>query len=408
MGKITFAKEYDIAEAFDVIVCGAGPSGVAAAVKSARKGAKTLLIEKTYCAGGMWTGGLVTPLFDGANKDGIMKEIIDNLRERKAYGGFWDKSFQFETLKTLLDELLTESGVTVLFDTLVTGVRTESGKILGVFAENRGGSYYYPAKVFIDCTGDAIIAYQAGVKCFIGDDKTQSVQSATLMFTIGHVNYLQQTSKDLSDLIEKAIADNDLPYQLPFDKPYVIQIPNTDMAVVQLTHIYGIDPMDGFCTSLAVIEGRRQANEVFRVMKDYIPEFKDIVLLETAPFLGIRESRRIDGEYCITVNDCINGTRPEDTVAVCTFNMDIHESSSDKQTNIRTKAYGIPYRAMLPKGIQNLLVAGKTISGSHEAMASYRVTGNCVAMGEAAGSAAAESVIRSISLRELTIEEIMQ
>ena len=407
MQTLCVLKELQIGEVFDVIVVGAGPSGVAAATASARSGAKTLLVEKNGFPGGMWTAGLVNPLFDGENKKGIMKEILDKLREKHAWGGFWNISFQYETMKGILDDMLTDSGVTTLYETTVSDVLTENGVITGVVTENRQGSVLYQAARFVDCTGDADIACRAGVKCFLGDDENHACQSMTVMFTIGNVTYLQERADELRILIETAVEKYGLSYRLPFDKPYVILIPETNTAVVQLTHVYNVDPLDPFATSRAATEGRRQAREVFAVMKNYIPEFKDAVLLSTAPMLGVRESRRIDGEYCISTEDCINGVHPEDTIAECTFNIDIHASNSDKQVNIHTQPYGIPYRALIPKGVKNLLVAGKAISGSHEAMASYRVTGNCVAMGEAAGRAAVLSKMQNIDVRAVKITDIL-
>ncbi|MBE7091089.1 MAG: FAD-dependent oxidoreductase [Clostridiales bacterium] len=406
MAVYTYTKQIPIGEEYDVIVAGAGPSGVAAAIASARTGAKTLLLERSGAPGGMWTGGLVNPLFDGENKTGIMREILTELKEQNAFGGFWNITYNFETLKGILDEKLAVSGVTVLYDTTLTDVRKEGNRVTGIVAQEKGGEVLYPCKVAVDCTGDAYLTYLSGGAYDVGG-KNGECQSMTLMFYVGGVTFMQQGANDLSKMIDEAVEKYGLNYRLPFRQPYVIRIPNTDTAVVQLTHMYGVNPLSTREISQAYAEGRKQAREVFHVMKTYIPEFKDMELLLTAPMLGIRESRRIVGEYTLTVEDLVEGRKPKDSLCICTFNIDVHQANSVEQKNRGVQPYGIPYRSLIPKGLEGLLVAGKTISGSHEAMASYRVTGNCVAMGEGAGKAAALAALTCRSVRDVDINEII-
>ena len=401
-----FSCKAIVKDGYDVIVAGGGPSGSAAAIAAARAGAKTLLIEKNICLGGMWTAGLVNPLFDHSNKVGIMQEIYTRLVENNAWGGFWGISFQYERMKWLLDEMTTAAGVTVLFDTVVTGVKTDNDAVVGLFTHSKEGLCYYPAKIVIDCTGDADVTALSGAEIKIGREKDGGCQAATLMFLIGNVRFVQKDAKELCKLITEAVETHGLDYKIPFNHPFVINVPGTDTAVVQLTHMRGYNTLSGTDFSAAVTEGRRQAMQTFEIMKNYVPQFKDITLLQTAAMLGVRESRRIVGEYTLQLEDLVQGKKFSDSICICAFGIDIHEPDSDVQTNLHSQPYGIPYRCLIPKGVKNLLVAGRTISGTHEAMASYRVTGDCVAMGEAAGCAAYEAIAQNKDVREVSINEI--
>ena len=202
-------------------------------------------------------------------------------------------------------------------------------------------------------------------------------------------------------MLEEAYAKQGLGKHSPFKMPYLIPIPNSDYATVQLTHMDGSVALDAKRRTLAVIEGRRQMIDVFEALKGFDEDFKNLCLIASAAQLGVRESRRVIGEYYITEDDLLNGTQFPDGVCTATFNVDIHVPNSTEQHNRDVKPYQIPYRAMLPKGLHNVLVAGRCISGSHIAMASYRVTGNCCAMGEATGKAAAYAVQNNVSLREV-------
>lgn len=408
MQYITEELRTPVAGEYDVIVVGGGPSGSAAAISAARKGMKTLLLEKTQCLGGMWTSGFINPLFDCENKSGLLAEIIGELKKDDAWGGFWNKSFNYEYMKALLERLSREAGVEVLYDTRYSRPITEAGAIRGVIAENIGGRKAYLGKVVIDASADAAVAYDCGVKCFIGEDGFESCQSMTMMFVVGNVPHKYKEGLMLYEVLEKAFEKQGKGRHSPFRVPYMIPAPNADFAVIQLTHVHGKDPLDAESMTQAVIEGRKQVLECFEALKFYDDDFRDLVLITSAPQMGVRESRRIEGEYTIKAQDLLDGLIPEDSVTVATFGIDIHDSKNTEQHVAHTEPYGIPYRAMLPKGIDGLIVAGKTISGDHVAMASYRVTGDCCAMGEAAGYAAAYAVKNHKSVKEITAKEFLE
>ncbi len=369
MQYITETLQTPVGTRYDVIVAGGGPAGVCAAIAAARAGAKTLLVEQSDCFGGMWTSGLVNPVFDYANKGGILREILDRLGRREGFGGFIGSCFQIEDLKTLLDDMLTEAGVYLLCGTVVAGVLKQGDTVTGVITENKDGRVAYPAAVVIDCTGDADVCARAGAETLIADGDPHDVQSMTVMFAIGNVRYEQGHYYQLAREVQAAIDRTGSPYRLPYARPYVIQLPGCDQAVVQLTHMRGYDPTCAADRTAALIEGRRQAVEAFHFLRDNVPAFAGITLQQTAAQLGVRESRRLAGVYTITTEDMLNGVQPEDSVTVATFNVDIHNSKNNEQSHFNVQPYGIPYRSMLPHTVDGLLVAGRCISGTRQAEA---------------------------------------
>lgn len=395
-----------VGNAYDVIVAGGGPSGCAAAIAAARAGSRVLLVENQGCLGGMWTAGFVNPLFDNKNKGGLLAEWIEDLKSHGAWGGFWDISFHYEYMKELLERKCLEAGVTVLLDTRYTGVKTEGNRVCGVFTDSIDGRVYYPAGVVVDATGDAAVAADAGAEWVLGDDN-QSCQAMTLMFLVGNIPEKYRDGLNLHDVLFRAYERQGQNRKMPFEKPFLIPVPNADFGVVQLTHMRGFSPLSAEQRSLALVEGRKQVLEIFELLREYDEDFKSLMLLQTAPLLGVRESRRIVGEYCLTEEDLMNGAQFEDGITTATFGIDIHDADSTNQTCRGVKPYQIPYRCLIPRGIEGLLVAGKTISGTHVAMASYRVTGDCCAMGEAAGKAASYAVLNHVSVREVPVTKII-
>ena len=374
---------------YDVIVVGGGPSGIGAAIGAARAGADVLLIEQYGFAGGMWTAGLVNPVFDHANKGGVLAEIIGRLQKEDVWGGFIDSCFQYEPMKWILDEMLAEAGVTPLYHTMFSEPVLDGDRVTGVVVENKDGRTLYAAKWVIDCTGDADVAARAGVPCVVGRPEDGKCQAMTLMFLLGNIEFMQGDCNELYGILQEALAQHPSDYEIPFTRPYVIQIPNARQAVVQLTHIRGKNVLSAEALTEAEIEGRRQVRDTVRLMKKH-PLFKDVELLYTAPQIGVRDSRRIVGKYTLTAEDCAAGRQFEDGVTVATFGIDIHNPDNDDQTCLPVKPYEIPMRCMIPVNREGLLVSGRCISGDFAAQASYRVTGNCVALGEAAGRYAAE------------------
>lgn len=401
MDCITENIQTPVRGSYDVIVAGGGPSGCAAAVAAARAGASVLLVERQNCLGGMWTSGFVNPLFDSENKGGLLAEWIAELKKHGAWGGFWNISFHYEYMKVLLEQQCHKAGVTLLYETQCVGALRDGNRVQGILTESIEGRAAYRGRVTVDASGDGALAAAAGANLWYGEAETHACQAMTLMFLVGNIPEKYRDGLMMYDVLEAAYEKEGLGRTAPFQVPYLIPVPNTNFGVVQLTHMRGYSALSAEERTLAVMEGRRQMIEVCELLRRYDPDFQNLILLQSAPVLGVRESRRIDGEYMLTDRDIETGAQFPDGVCTVTFNVDIHDEGKTGQTCSQVRPYQIPYRCMIPKGLEGLLVAGKTISGSRKAMASYRVTGDCCAMGEAAGKAAAYAAARNISVRQV-------
>lgn len=393
---------------YDVIVAGGGPAGTAAAISAARNGMKTLLVEQYSFLGGMWTAGLVNPFFDTDNKGGIVRELVNLLKKRNAWGGWEGICFDIEEIKYILDSLVTGAGAEILFQSLIAGTMVENGTVKGVIVQNKAGRQVYLSDVVIDCTGDGDVCALAGAEFRIGRPKDGAAQPMTLMYKLGNIDFWQGPSNELIGLMMKAINENHLDYRISYKRPCILMLPGKKAAVVQMIHIRGVSPFDAQAMSKAYIQARREVMAAFELFRNYIPELKGVTLEETAPQLGVRESRRILGEYELTFEDLMQGRKFDDGVALCSFPIDIHQPDKDDQENFFPKPYHIPYRCLIPKKINGLLAAGRCISGTHEALASYRVTGNCMAMGEAAGTAASIAVNSGHQPREIDAQNLVR
>lgn len=387
---------------YDVIVVGGGPAGIGTAITAGRRGLKTLIIERYGFFGGMWTAALVNPFFDTENKAGLVKELVEELRAQDAFGAFWNITYNFETMKKILDEKIRAAGVEVLFHTTFCTPIMEDKTVTGVIVQNKGGRMGFKAKYVVDCTGDGDVAAAAGAEYIFGREKDGTAQAMTTMFLLSGVEMHQEEPGELYALMKEACDKYDTGYNIDFDKPYTIWLPMKDLSVVQLVHVRGKDGTDPFQLSQAEMDGRKRAYETFRLFKKYIPQFKNAELVMTAPQIGVRETRHIIGEYVLTSDDIRNGSEFEDNLGFfVNFNADIHDEREEQEC-FAVKPYQIPLRCLIPKGINGLLTAGRCISGDFYAHASYRVTGDCVAMGEGAAIAIWRSMQENVDIRKIT------
>lgn len=387
---------------YDAVVVGAGPAGCGAALALGRSGMKTLLIEKFNCPGGAWTTGFMNPFFDYEKKTGIVGELVAELKERGQFGGFWDKSFHYEYMKLILERKMKEANVEVLYNTTFSRTLVEDQKVYGIVAENIGGRFATLADYVIDATGDGNVAASAGCPFALGvDGDYKECQAMTLMFLVGNI---PEQYKDGLMIYEKLNAAYEAAgKQIPFKVPYLIPVPNSHFGVVQFTHMYEYDPLDAGALTAATMEGRQQLIDAFEYLTKYDEEFRDLELITSSSVLGVRESRRIVGEYTVTSDDILNGARFDDAVAYVTFGADLHTKSNKAQHCFAVRPYHIPMRALIPKDYRGIVVAGRCISGKREAMASYRVTGNCAQMGENAGYIIAEAIKTGRDVRDVRL-----
>ena len=387
---------------YDAVVVGAGPAGCGAAIALGRSGMKTLLIEKFNCLGGAWTTGFMNPFFDFHDKFGIVEELVNELKSAGQFGGFWNMSFNYEYMKFILEKKMQEANVEVLYNTTFSRTLVDEKTVYGIVAENIEGRFAVLAKTVLDCTGDGSVAASAGCPFELGvDGDYKECQAMTLMFLVGNI---PEKYKDGLMIFEKLNAVYEkVSKPIPFRVPYLIPVPNTHFGVIQFTHMYEYNPLSASDLTKATMEGRQQLIDAFEYLTKYDEEFKDLELITSSSVLGVRESRRIIGEYRMSTDDILTGAQFDDAVAYVTFGADLHTKSNKGQNCFQVQPYQIPLRALLPKGYTGIVVAGRCISGSREAMASYRVTGNCAQMGENVGYYIAESIKQNIPMREVKL-----
>jgi hypothetical protein len=408
-----------VCDEVDVLVCGGGPGGFCAALAAARAGANTLLIEQTNCLGGIATAGGHNHicLYTAWGTDlrvvgGLPWEIVRRVIDM-GYGTYCrgNADFELEGMKLALEQMAGEAEVKLLYHTLFADAIVEGGRIAGAYIQNKSGRQAVLAARVIDATGDADVAASAGAPYEMGRSGDGACQPATLMFTIGGVDWekVNRFRKDdwkLQGVWKAAQRAGDM-------EPFQSQImgwwwtpTRPDQVGVNFTHLVGVDCTSAADLTAATIEGRRQASHMIPVFRKYVPGMEGCYLVSTAALLGTRESRRIVGDVVLTDADILAERTWDDAVCYGSFFIDVHNCTGpgmDAETYRPHKGfkYQIPYRCMLPRGVENLLVAGRCISVTHRALGSTRVMPQCGALGEAAGSAAAVSLHDRCTPREL-------
>lgn len=427
------ARQTPVRYDYDVVVAGGGTSGLCAAIAAARNGARTLLIERYAFCGGNAT--IYLPLLSFLDQQGnevikgIGKEIIDRVIELGGCLGHGRDPLHVsyapidpEVFKRVVIEELEKAGVDVLLHSLVVGVHTdeaageeggEERAISHILIENKSGRCAVAGKWFIDATGDGDVAYFAGAKWEKGDAHGR-MQPATLMFRMGGVNVEKvrlaiaaNPERFGSDLIppehfvanesfivvgmrgalEEAKAAGDFP--LYNNRVIFITQPRQGEVAVNMTRVL-IDATDADDLSRGEMQGRKDVWVVAEFLRKYIPGFQDAYVIDTAHRLGIRETRRIIGQYVLTADDILESRRFDDCITVASYPIDLHHPSGPDCTLVHPKdTYDIPYRCLVPIGVRNLLIVGRCISATHEAHAAIRVMPIGMALGQAGGTAAA-------------------
>ncbi len=428
----------------DVVVCGGGPAGVVAAIAAGRSGRSTILIERYGFVGGMSTAALVYPWMTFHTSEGkqvirgIAQEIVDRLAARGASPGHLRDTVGFvstvtpyngEVYKVLAVEMLKEAGVVTLFHSFLHETTVEDGKIRSVRIIGKSGTIEAKGKVFIDATGDGDLAYLAGAPCSIGRDGDRKTQPMTMKFRMRGVDlakvkaymiahpeefYEKTPFADLESLPLTGIMGFKKQWReanLPINRDAVLMFagPNDDEVLVNTTRVQGLDGTNVADLTEAEHLGRQQVLQVAEFMTKHLPGFEKASVSSVGAQIGIRETRRIQGLYTLTAQDVVQGRRFPDAIARSGYPIDIHDPTGKGVTAAWVEgdgAYDIPYRSLLPKGVSNLLAAGRCISTSHEAFATTRLTPSCMATGEAAGVAAAIAVREGIDLSAVDVEAL--
>ena len=413
---------------YDILVAGAGASGMCAAIAAAREGKRVLLVEKGGMLGGSNTQSLVCPLmgFHAGGRQavrGLAQEIVDRLARRGGTLGHIPDPLgvtatitpiEPEILKQVYFEMLREEkNITLLLHTLITGAAVEQGRLAQVEAAHKGGKALFRAGVMIDATGDGDLAALAGVPCVFGREKDGLAQPMTLVIKIGGVEYpkiraamaarpdqfvlrkgaLEDSYVAVSgyfEAVEQARSRGEL--TLPRDRVLLFQGVREGEAILNMSRVVMKRSTDAWELTQAETEGRAQADEILSFLKKNIEGFENACLMETGAMIGVRESRHIQGRYTLTERDVVSGAEFEDAVALCAFPIDIHDPQGKDLHWTKTdtaQCCEVPYRVMVPESVGNLLVTGRCVSATHEAAASVRITPTAMALGEAAGIAAA-------------------
>ncbi|MBR2321981.1 MAG: FAD-dependent oxidoreductase [Clostridia bacterium] len=400
---------------YDVVVVGGGFAGIGSALASARSGAKTLIVDKSNCFGGASVNSLVNPFMPFCTKigeeylllsQGIFLEIHKKLKERGSIKGM---GFLEEDLKFLINDMMIDADVDIMFNSYLSSVENVNGKIKSVTFATKGGQVTVEGDYFIDATGDAMLASLAGVPTVLGREGDNLCQPMTLCFRVGNVDVerFMKGRDNLSKAYTKAF--NEGKFINPREDILVFKTPIPNVLNFNTTRVVKFSPIDAVEVTQAEIIARKQVKEIFDFMKEHACGFENAFLMMTAHEIGVRESRQIVGDYVLTEKDCRNFTIFEDAITACNYDIDIHNPEGSGTSHYyfpEGKFYTIPYRSLIPKTVENMLVAGRCISSDHGAQASYRVMSTVCNIGEAAGTAIGLAVKNKSSVREIDVKKL--
>jgi len=433
------APRFPVLGEWDVVVCGGGPAGCAAAIAAARHGARTLLVEKDGYLGGATVSQLVCVILstNGADFEGVWHEYARALQRR---GGISDRldgvgSGQIrgvvdpEVVKFAWDELLTAAGVQILHHAHCSGVTVENGAVTALRVETKAGSDLLRARRVIDATGDGLVCHYAGVPWDQGDGAHPYAMACTKVLRLGNVNKpanvgTPEYARQIEDGFAAAMASGR--YTTPvitsgrvkgYAQAWLWELPRHRRELLLVTsRVLKVDPLDPFDFTRAEREGREQAWQVADYYRHHVPGCEQCYLVDTSAHLGLRSSRRIRGRATVTAQDALEFRKHPDAIARSSWDIDVwpadsytapavdRESEAYKARHARLRAgdwFDIRYGCLLPQGVDHLLVAGRCLSAEHVAQSSLRIQQTCMATGQAAGTAAALSLKAGVPPHEL-------
>jgi len=430
----------------DVVVVGGGPAGINAALAAGRQGARTVLVERYGFLGGMSTIALVYPWMTFHTMEGkqviagIAQEIVNRLVSLNASPGHVRDTCGFvrtvtpyhpDLYKLVALEMLREAGVKVIAHSFMNEAVMEGDRIAAVRLATKSGKLELRARTFVDATGDADLAYFAGAPVLKGRESDGKTQPMTMKFRMKGVDLkaVKQYMIDHPDEFYRKTPVDELPElpltavqgfykhwkeaNLPINRDQVLFFtgPDEDEVVVNMVRVQGYDGTDVEQLTEAEEQGRKQVVMIAEFMKRSLPGFERASVTQVGTQIGVRETRRIDGQYALSMDDVTQGRRFEDVIARSGYPIDIHDPSGKNVTAAWIHgdgAYDIPYRSLLPKRIDNLLVAGRCISTTHEALATTRLTPSAMATGQAAGTAAAMAALEGTSPQALDVKRLQE
>lgn len=434
----------------DVVVIGGGPGGLSAAISAAREGANVILVERSGALGGAAASGLgiLGYLDRSGNKalGGMAQEYIDRLVAKRGSLGHNRcpvhnsiTAISPDQFKIMALEMCREAGVRVLFNCELLDVMVENGRIAGVRVYGKCTEIRIEARMYMDGTGDGDLAYMAGVPFVTGQDDTGVCQPSTLMFTVADFDleklyayfeahpdelgikedyakgydlpFFRSTPSHcligLGKMIERARAAGD--FDVPRNQFIYIKTANPKLLAINTVRITNIDASDPLQLSDGLIEGYRQIGVLMDFMNKYVPGFENAVISQISPTLGIRETRHFKARTRLTKESMYAYKTDEETIALCAYNVDIHSGTSNHiDLTLLMKPFGLPYGCMVPVVIDNLFLTGRTVDVDAQVFAAARVMGPIIAMGEAAGIAAAQCVRENTRPAEADVRRIRE
>lgn len=372
------------------------------------------MIELHGCLGGVWTTGALSWIIDSGNKPGLMAEITARLDQRDArrlrQEGGKNYAYDVEEMKLLLDEMCLEADVEVRTHTRVVAAARDTGNRLSlVITESKAGREAWHAKVFIDATGDGDLGALAGCGFDMGHPETGAVQPMSLMALVSGIRFDEVESYVGGSMAEPKQRLGALMTEIgvapSYGNPTLFRI-RDDLFALMSNHQYGVTCDDAYEITAATIRGRREVHTQVEALRKLGGIWSQMRVVSTGAQIGVREGRRIHGRYEVTGQDLLEGARFEDAVCRVTMGIDVHSTDPSKTKIVeakphRSRPYDIPLRALIAKDVDGLLMAGRCISGDFIAHSSYRVTGNAVAMGQAAGICAARAVLSDLPPHEV-------
>lgn len=411
------ARQTPIVDDVDVLICGGGPAGMAAAISAAKCGASVRILEAHGCLGGVWTSGMLSYVMD-AKKPGLNAVLVRRLEAMEARRSHGDRHYVYdvEAMKILLEDFCRELGIGVQYHTRVVSVDLDkTERVRGVVTESKSGRQAWRAATVIDTTGDGDVGALAGCSFEVGRDDDCPCQPMSLMGVITASPAALQSVDTASryenkdkflGIMRRAGLDPS------YSKPTVWYLGGA-VAVVMLNHEYNVKAFDADAVTRATMRARKELYEIANALHKLGGEWDGCRLVTTAEQIGVRDGRRIRGRYFVDVDDVRAGVRHDDAVCRSTFSVDIHALSREANkksaygsAGVKAKPFDIPLRALIAGDVDGLMMAGRCISGDFFAHASYRVTGNAVAMGEAAGVCSAIAAEKRVLPHEILWKDI--
>ncbi|MBM3187304.1 MAG: FAD-dependent oxidoreductase [Chloroflexi bacterium] len=442
------SKQVPVVAQADVVVCGGGPGGFAAAIAAARHGAQTVLIERYGFMGGLATAGLVAPILGHTASrshmpivEGLLREITERMHAINGAPTWeaalqeWGVRFDAEALKIVLDEMCAEAGVRLMLHSYVADVVVDGGAIAAVIVENKSGRQAVAGGIFVDGTGDADVAFRAGAPTTHGRPFDKRPESMGSFFHLAGFEPLSEARRqEVVEQVRQEMARG----RFRFYNPGFLNANayHTDHTAANMTRFGGDSDVAEDMTA-AELSVRGEVWKLVRYLQQNVPEFRGVYVQQTSPQVGPRESRQIVGPYALTGDDVRAGSKFDDAVARGSWWIDIHCPRGEtypvhlcvvecpkqeecpfwasEHTRMLSRDqlhppdgdwYDIPYRSLLSAGIGNLLSTGRCISATHEGMAGSRVMGTCVAIGQAAGTAAALATSAKVAPADLDVRRL--